>query len=122
MNLSASLVERLKSTGFDAVHARERGLATAKDDAILEHARTRGEAILTNDLDFGTLLAVEGAAAPSVVILRLRDQHPERVADLLTRSLPRVADSLSRGAIVVIEDAAIRVRMLPVGANETVKP
>jgi hypothetical protein len=48
------------------------------------------------------------------VILRLRDTHPDRIVELLGTVLPGLEDTLRAGAILVLEDAAARVRNLPV--------
>ena len=114
MNLPPSLAEGLRAAGLAATHARDRGLGAASDEVIVAHARAHGEAIVTNDLDFGGILAASGTSAPSVVILRLRDTHPERLVVQLTRCLARVEEALASGAIVVVEESTIRVRQLPV--------
>jgi predicted nuclease of predicted toxin-antitoxin system len=114
MNLPPSVVAGLRAAGLAATHARDRGLGTASDEAIVEHARARGETIVTNDLDFGGILAASGSSAPSVVILRLRDTHPDRLVERLVLCLARVEDALASGAIVVVEESTIRVRQLPV--------
>lgn len=69
---------------------------------------------MTNDLDFGRILAVEAATSPSVLVLRLRDTHPDRLVELLASILPGIDDTLEAGSFVVIEDAAVRARKLPV--------
>ena len=117
MNLPASLATALKEAGHPAAHVRERGLAAASDEEIVAHARARSETIVTNDLDFSRILAVEGATAPSVIILRLRDVKPARIATLLVGCLPTLMDPLCAGAIAIVEDAALRVRRLPVGGG-----
>ena len=115
MNLPASLARAPTDAGFRAAHVRERGLGSADDEAIVEHARARFETIVTNYLDFGRILAVHGTTAPSVVVLRLRDLRPERIASMLVARLPGLIDVLASGAIVLVEDAAVRIRALPVG-------
>jgi predicted nuclease of predicted toxin-antitoxin system len=117
-NLPPSLATRLSDLGHQADHARERGLGAAPDEAILAHARTRDEVIVTHDLDFGALLAVEGAIKPSVVVLRLRRATVEDLAQRLAAGLPRVRDALEQGAIVTVEDASLRIRKLPVGGGD----
>jgi predicted nuclease of predicted toxin-antitoxin system len=114
MNLPPSVAVGLRAAGFAATHARDRGLGTASDDAIVEHARERGETIATNDLDLGGILAASGSSAPSVVILRLRDTFPARLVERLLLCLARVEEALASGAIVVVEESTIRVRPLPV--------
>lgn len=70
--------------------------------------------LVTTDTDFGTILALTGAAGPSVMLLRgLGDSASERVAVILD-VLPRVDDELSEGAVVVIEQDRHRIRYLPI--------
>ncbi|MCC6900688.1 MAG: DUF5615 family PIN-like protein [Polyangiaceae bacterium] len=117
MNLPASLARALTEAGFPAAHVRERGLGAESDEAIVDHARERAEVIVTNDLDFGRILAVQGTSTPSVVVLRLRDVKPERIARVLAARLPAVSDVLMSGAIVSIDDGSVRIRALPVAGS-----
>jgi hypothetical protein len=55
------------------VHVGDIGMLSASDDAILAHAATSGQVIISADTDFGVLLAVSGASRPSVVLLRSSD-------------------------------------------------
>jgi predicted nuclease of predicted toxin-antitoxin system len=113
-NLPPSLVGRLAATGVVAVHVGQLGLGDAPDDAIVERARARGDVLVTHDLDFSRILATSGEAAPSVIVLRLRHTTPVALANGITAALTRAGDDLGSGAIVTVEDSAIRVRMLPV--------
>ena len=58
MNLSPRWVDFLAAAGHEAVHWIDVGEPNAPDRVILEHAHRSGQVILTQDLDFGTLLAV----------------------------------------------------------------
>jgi predicted nuclease of predicted toxin-antitoxin system len=114
-NLPPSLVVRLGAHGISAAHVgRDRNLGLAPDELILAHARERGEILVTHDLDFGTLLAIEGATTPSVIVLRLRRPSLDELTERIASCLPRVEGELTAGAIVTIEDASIRIRSLPV--------
>ncbi|MFZ4487595.1 MAG: DUF5615 family PIN-like protein [Candidatus Nanopelagicales bacterium] len=54
---SASL-HGVRPPGYEAVHWSDVGERNAPDREILEHVHRNGQVILTQDLDFGTLLAV----------------------------------------------------------------
>jgi predicted nuclease of predicted toxin-antitoxin system len=113
-NLPPSLVGRLAAAGVAAVHVGAIGLGTASDELIAEQARARGDVLVSHDLDFSRILATSGEAAPSVIVLRLRSLTPLALANGITVALARAGDDLRLGAIVTVEDSAIRVRMLPV--------
>ena len=115
MNVAPSLRGVLEQSGYPTIHVRDLGLQSASDEALVLHARQRGEIIVTNDLDFTRILAVEGATKPSLVLFRVGNVHPGELGHLLQQHLPRVANDLLQGAIVVIEPRALRVRLLPVG-------
>ncbi|MCS7065371.1 MAG: DUF5615 family PIN-like protein [Fimbriimonadales bacterium] len=100
--------------GHACRHVGDIGLGQANDWNIIQEARNSGEIILTHDLDYGTLLAFSGDVAPSVIIFRLRNVSVDNLLKRLAESLPSVQSDLAQGAIVVIEDALVRVRRLPI--------
>lgn len=48
-----------------------------------------------------------------MLIRRTSDRSADRLLALLLDNLPAVADALTEGAIVVLEDDRVRVRRLP---------
>ena len=104
----------LKDKGFDIRRVSDFLPAHTDDSEILELARAEEMSIITQDLDFSALIASTANARPSLVSIRLRDNRPERVAEVLTKALPTVESDLINGAIATVEDAGIRVRFLPV--------
>jgi predicted nuclease of predicted toxin-antitoxin system len=114
MNLPRQLGRLLETAGHSWLHARDLGLATAADEQILERAREQGEIILTHDLDYGTLLAFSGDSAPSVVIFRRQNVQPEALAGALLQSWDECGPALEEGALVVVEEQALRIRRLPI--------
>lgn len=69
--------------------------------------------VLTNDLDFGTILAARGHSGPSVIQLRAADLRPEVLGDLLLAATARISEELLAGALVTIDPGRTRVRVLP---------
>lgn len=119
MNLPRSLGARLRTAGHSARHVGDIGLGRASDPEIIREAREHQEVILTNDLDYGHLLAFEVASAPSVVIFRLANSSPDRLYNRLSQALPAITTAIADGAIVVLEEGTIRIRDLPIESRPT---
>jgi len=111
--LSPYIAEELRKAGYDAIHVRERGIASSPDEEIFELAQRDERIILSADTDFGTLLVFRQAAKPSVVIFRQSDKRPPKLLAVFLANLPTVAEALEQGAVVVFQDRRIRVRQLP---------
>lgn len=118
MGVSFSTVQVLRTDGHDAVHLQEEGLIRLADADILEKARGEQRVILTFDLDFGDLLATGAVSFPSVIIFRLRDGTPASVTAHLRHVLRQHHRELDKGAIIIVEDARLRVRRLPLDAEK----
>jgi predicted nuclease of predicted toxin-antitoxin system len=114
-NLSPEVVRQLNEAGHEAIHVGEIGLLTAPDPEIMRAAADADRILVTADSDFAAMLALGGARAPSVVLLRSADhmRAPEQAA-LLAANLPGVAEELERGAIVSLTRRHLRVRELPI--------
>lgn len=113
--LSPQLAKGLRAACLDAVHVRDLGLQGADDVTLFELAAREDRILLSEDTDFGTLLALRESAKPSVILFR---HMPNRSAESLTRillnNLDAVEADLAAGAIVVFEANRIRVRRLPI--------
>jgi len=57
MGLARSSADFLRDQGYDTIHLREQGLQRLDDDDIVNKARAEGRVILTQDLDFGRIMA-----------------------------------------------------------------
>lgn len=104
----------LASAGHEYAHVRELGLASAADTLILARAAADNRVIITQDTDYGTLLAQSGQRLPSVILLRIRDGRPSVQATLLLEAMPTVEEPLREGAVVVVTEKAVRIRRLPI--------
>lgn len=114
MNISRELGGRLAAEGHTCRHAGEIGMAQASDTTIMEEARKNQEVIITHDLDYGHLLAFSGEQSPSVIIIRLHNTHPNNLFVQIMNTWSEIENPLLTGAIVVLEDAAFRIRRLPI--------
>lgn len=112
MNLSPNWAATLAEMGHDAIHWSDVGPADAPDDEILRWAGNEGRVVLTNDLDFGAMLATTGASSPSVVQLRTDTTLPSRLGPLVGRVLCDTEAELSSGALVTVAGDRVRLRSL----------
>lgn len=114
-NLSPRVADYLCQGGHDAMHVSEVDLLSAGDSVIMLWARVENRVIVSNDTDFGTLLAQQGASDPSFVLFRqLQDRKADELAALLLANLNAVTDDLSAGAVVTLTPRHLRVRLLPI--------
>jgi len=68
--LPPRLAELLQGAGYDAIHVKALGMHAAKDEQILARALNEDRIVVSADTDFGTLLAMQDARAPSFILFR----------------------------------------------------
>ncbi len=117
MNLSPDWVPVLESAGFEAVHWTTIGNPSATDKVIMAWALTNDYIVFTHDLDFGTLLAMTQADAPSVIQVRSQDILPANLGNLVINALRQFQQELEMGALVTVDEAKAKVRILPIQRN-----
>jgi predicted nuclease of predicted toxin-antitoxin system len=117
MNLSPRWVKTLAEAEIEASHWSSLGPANASDADIMSFARTHGYAVLTHDLDFSAILAATQDAKPSVVQIRAADVRPETAGPVLIEALRQMAAQLEEGALLTIDPARARMRVLPLGSK-----
>ena len=113
MNLSPEWVALLTSAGWQSLHWSAVGDPRTVDPEIMIWARENGYVVFTHDLDFGTALALTQAAGPSVIQVRTQDVTPAAIGTLVVNALKQFHSELERGALIVIDEAQIRARVLP---------
>ena len=118
MNVPRKLGRRLISEGHECRHASDIGIAQVSDLVILKKARENEEIIVTHDLDYGNLLAFSGEMKPSVIIFRVRNTHADSLFIQIIAAWDEIERPLLEGAVVTFEDAALRIRKLPILEEE----
>jgi len=113
MNLSPDWVDELQSYGWHAVHWSTVGAPAATDRTIMDWARAHDYVVFTHDLDFGAVLAVTRALGPSVIQMRTQDVMPKHLSPLLASMLSQHQLVLEKGALIIVDEAKSRVRLLP---------
>ncbi len=112
--VSPSVARGLQQAGYDAVHVRDLGLATAADPEIFSRAQTEDRTIISADTDFGVLLAKTQQTSPSFLLIRSSNKRPQAILKMLLDNLDRLKHDIAEGCVAVFEDQRIRVRKLPI--------
>jgi hypothetical protein len=114
MNLSPDWVAVLAKHGLAAVHWSAVGDPGAEDAALMDWARANDHIVFTHDLDFGAMLALTNAEAPSHP-----GPHTGRNAGPSGKGrgshFANYAALLADGALIVLDEGRSRVRILPLG-------
>ena len=113
MNLSPQWIPLLEQAGWEAVHWSTIGDPRADDATIMSWALDHDHVVFTHDLDFGTALALTHTGKPSVVQVRARRVLPEHMRAMVLAALKQFEQELTMGALVVVEPAKSRARILP---------
>ncbi len=113
MNLEPGWADALTAEGLEAQHWSTIGDIQAADEDIAGWAARHDCCVITQDLDFGRILALSGSSRPSVVILRSRNSRPMRSLRDVVWILREYTVELTEGAILVLERDSHRLRILP---------
>lgn len=120
MNLSPEWVAVLERHGWETVHWSTVGNPRAADAEIMAWANATGHVVFTHDLGFGGLLAATDAQGPSVIQVRTQDVTPGHLETLLVAALRTHQAVLEEGALVTVDEARSRVRILPIKRSDRV--
>jgi len=114
IHISPQTIESLVKRGYIINRVNDFISFSAKDEEILDLALREESTIITQDLDFSSLLAKRGMSKPSVITLRINIVRPDRVTKILEMILPQIESELNSGSIVIVEEDRIRIRKLPI--------
>ncbi len=113
MNLSPRWFHYLDAVKFEAVHWSLVGALDATDAEIMAYAEEHDFVVLTHDLDFGAILATTRGKKPSVIQIRSEDVNPDVIGDQVVTAIRQMASELEAGALISVEPARTRIRILP---------
>ncbi len=117
MNIPPTWVSVFEAAGYEAVHWSTVGNIKAKDSTIMAWAVSNGYMVFTHDLDFGTLLAISEAETPSVIQVRTQDVFPDKLGKIVLNALKQFQSELETGALVTVNEAQAKARILPIKRN-----
>lgn len=113
MNLSPGWADYLTGNGIEAAHWSSCGHPDSPDSAIIAYAQERNFVVLTNDLDFGSILALTHYEKPSVIQIRSGVLSPARIGGRIIGAIKTLAPEIEQGALVTIDLNKTRLHLLP---------
>lgn len=114
MNLSPEWVQTFADVEIEAIHWATVGDPRAADRTIMAYALANDYIVFTHDLDFGILLAISQADAPSVIQVRTQNILPIAIGELIISALRQFQLQLETGALITVDSSRSRVRILPI--------
>lgn len=75
--------------------------------------------ILTQDLDFGAILAATQGEKPSVIQIRSEDVSPEAAGSAVIAAIRRLSLELEQGVLVTVDPRRTRLRYLPLAGRDS---
>jgi len=112
-NLPPRWREFLAPFHIDATHWTDIGKHGDPDEFIFDYACAHQAIILTQDLDFTRMLALQGARLPSVIQLRVDCPTPEVVGNAVLSVLKNHRQQLEAGCLITLDANRHRLRLLP---------
>jgi predicted nuclease of predicted toxin-antitoxin system len=116
MPISPKTVEHIRRLGIECRHLTEFRMEKASDEEIVNFAKENGYTVLTEDLDFGTILSYTQEIEPCVIILRVGNLNTTGLNKLIEKALRQIM--AQENAIIIIERTRIRIKKLPIQRRE----
>lgn len=114
IHISYLTVLELQASGYQIDKITRYIAADANDLEIIQLALREQAIIVTQDLDFSSLIAQSGLGRPSIISLRIGNAKPSVVSKLLKEVIPLIEKALIDGAIVSVDENSFRIRKLPI--------
>lgn len=112
-NLIPGFAIILQELGYSARHVYDVDLDQTPDEEIISFARSSGETILTNDLDFSRIMALSRERFPSIITFRLGALNPALFREIVQHNFDQLIEPAEEGNLITIDEGGIRIRKLP---------
>ena len=112
-NAPLSVLGPLSEAGVDVDTVAGEGLVGADDPAVLAVASGEGRVVVTMDRGFGDVRGYPPGSHGGIVVLRMDQQTPRRVAEAVTQLVATVELAALEGCVSVWRDGELRVRRPP---------
>ncbi|MCA1674245.1 MAG: DUF5615 family PIN-like protein [Actinobacteria bacterium] len=96
--------------GHDVHTVHDEDLIGAPDSDLFTVCRDEQRILVTFDLGFGDVRAYPPGTHPGVIVLRLTDQQPDAVLDVLERLVADQDLDQLKGCLIVVSDDRVRIR------------
>jgi len=116
-NLSPRWVNLFESCGWQSIHWSSVGVGDSPDTTIMRFAAQNDYIVITQDLDYGMILAATRMYKPSVIQLRTQDTNPDVTGPHVVNAVLEFADALVQGALLTVDTrgyATTRLTLLPI--------
>ncbi|MFK7851863.1 MAG: DUF5615 family PIN-like protein [Akkermansiaceae bacterium] len=112
-NLPPRWRDFLASFKIEAIHWTDIGASGDPDEIIFDYASTNQAIIITQDLDFTRMLALQRSKLPSVIQLRVECPTPEMIGDAVLSVIKNHSHQLNTGCLITLDSKRKRLRLLP---------
>lgn len=109
-NVTIAARSLLVAAGYDADTVQDESLTGTDDEQLIEICRREERLLVTFDVGFGDVRAHPPGSHSGVVLLRLRDQQPPAVLDVIGRLVADYDLASLTGALAVVSDERVRIR------------
>ena len=93
-------------------------MSAASDSKICEFARGKSAVVVTLDADFHAILAVSGAANPSVIRIRIEGLRGTEIAECARAACVQFESELTSGVLVTVKARKTTCHRLPIGNSQ----
>lgn len=109
-NVTIAAKSLLAGAGYEVDSVSDEGLTGAEDEVLIEVCRREERLLVTFDLGFGDVRAHPPGSHSGVVLLRLSDQQPPAVLEVIRRLIADYDLASLTDALAVVSEDRIRVR------------